>query len=349
MTSTAVLLMALMAQVGEPAEAPETEGGPESPPSAGKDGEDASAVGEVKVVALSPEDRLREFMAPPADGALEGRPITLQQALQGVSGKAAQLRVIEAYWRLSSAVAWYHLRRRVSQMSADTPQQAQVKQLMTARDEAETLEARAEAIRRQTQLVQAMGTAPSEVPLPTSMPYVGRYRTRYQQLFAGRQNVEAQQLDRLLPIRLSVIQRRGELLDYAWSALEQGFFAEQLVLDDSKQFLESVLQYNLEIAEYALLVAQPTDTPAQLVPMLIKVDPDELTNDPGDPSAAVSGERGPEVSPDVRQAAVDDRRGSSPAEHSVLVRSDDEQPLVPVRPATEAQDDGFRARSAQPE
>jgi hypothetical protein len=57
------------------------------------------------------------------------------------------------------------------------------------------------ALASQFRLASLMGRGPDTLPLPGDLPHCGNYQSHYEQIFAGRPALEAQELSALLPLR----------------------------------------------------------------------------------------------------------------------------------------------------
>jgi hypothetical protein len=123
------------------------------------------------------------------------------------------------------------------------------------------------------------------LPLPADQPLVGPYRTRFSELFAGRNAPQhAQALDQTLPLRSRAVENHAAALLAAEDALDaaielqaggQGRLASVIAALDAqirqqRAFLAAVCRYNHDIADYALAVVSPQTTPELLVGTLIK-------------------------------------------------------------------------------
>jgi hypothetical protein len=104
-----------------------------------------------------------------------------------------------------------------------------------------------------------------ELPLPVSQPHVGSYNTRYKEIFSGRFHRGAWELDQTLPVQFELVKVRSDALSRTGPGTNEFRLA-------AIGFMESVGEYNLAIAEYALLAAGDSLTGRDLVPLLIRVD-----------------------------------------------------------------------------
>jgi hypothetical protein len=170
-------------------------------------------------------------------------------------------------------------------------------------------EAQVGAVAAQQELADLLGlVSNAQLPLAGDPPLVSPYRTYFDTLFAGRvQPPRTRVIDRGLPIRLQAIQDRTLAVQAASSAVRYADDARAKGQTDlptllnchaelarqRRAFLAAVRDYNLEIGEYALAVADPSLPNERLVAMLIVVKPS--------PSVAARNE------PTLAPAATDDQ------------------------------------------
>lgn len=124
---------------------------------------------------------------------------------------------------------------------------------------------------------------------PTDVPLVAPYNTFYSQIFAGRENERAWEIDRTLPACCRTISDRAAAVQSAASAIhyaEQAHAKSEVDLgtvlscindlhNQRREFLNAVLKYNLDVAEYAAAAAPPGTSPEKFVAMLIHSKPTE--------------------------------------------------------------------------
>ncbi len=324
---------------------------------------------------LTPPRLVTEALTPPEEHALDGRRVTLLDVLARSSTRTAQLAAVQAYWTLSSAVGDYHFCQReheaLAALAAGAGARAEPDKRQNTALAAELSlalarirEAEVRAAAAQVELAERAGLPAAEaLPLPVDEPHVGAYRTTFEALFASRTAPPRLQLLQLtLPLRQKTIDVRAQAVQAALDALEaaqeaygrgevdaEGVASRIVQLGrQRKAFLESVRQYNQEIAEYALAVANPAFPPAAILPMLIKAKAAE----PATPSGTSAkrntvreGEaQGREVSPrtsigrpgersllkpDFNDAAAQSRMkppASSSSDESAQFDGSDEQP-----------------------
>lgn len=188
----------------------------------------------------------------PEEDELVGMPLTLDEAMQGSVGTRRQSEVVTAYWRLATAVAKYHAARFSTTTS---PRETDV----------DAIRAKLEAFRAQHRLALVLGWPQGELPLPVSEPHVGSYNTRYDEIFAGQFSRGAWELDRSLPLMYQLVKACADNLSRQRPGTTE-------FRTGANEFLDAVRQYNLAIAEYALLAAGDSLSGRELVPLLIRVD-----------------------------------------------------------------------------
>ena len=237
---------------------------------------------------------LEQALARPERGGLEGQPRTLRQAIERHSGSQERLRVVVAYWRLSQTLASYHFAAAEAAFVADlpVPQARHDQALLTAAQAAAKAcwsEARLAAVQAQQDLVDAGGGAPDQsLPWPSDAPFVGAYRTQFEQLRSrGAVPDQLRRVYRTLPVLREVLDAQAGAALTGASALTElqrayapGQVDVNTILDahrrlvqQRRDFLGSVQRYNETIANYALAVATPGLDLDRLVGMLIAVPP----------------------------------------------------------------------------
>lgn len=239
---------------------------------------------------------VREAIDIPKTVPIEGRSVTLVEALSSLGDRRRQLDAVVAYWNLAADVAEYHyawqqtqflehLQKTTSAQGNNQTTAAEVgSRLATA--QAQLNESKLRLYDAQFDLAQRawVGDAAAR-PLPVDVPHTGSYKTQFERLFAGRSPpARAVLLNRTLPLRQQVVNVRADGVWAAQNAYEQAFGSFQrgqlpaedvlAALDDFRtqrsEFVTAVRRYNEEIAEYALTAAPDGIGAATLVGMLIK-------------------------------------------------------------------------------
>ncbi len=247
-------------------------------------------------VAISAPLLLSQVMTAPDERSLAGKPLTLPAALERVTDSAAQLKVVKAYWLLSAAVADYHHALNEKQFLASVipPRLAHEQSSLRATQaaaEARAKQAEMAAIAAQQDLADAALLPSADVmPLPHDLPYVGPYRTNFTAIFASRPvPVGLRRIDRMLPHYVTLIGARAASVaaaDQSLDAIRRVYENGELELRDvleafgharqqRREFMATVRDYNLSIAEYALNAAGPGLSREKIVSMLIPAAPRE--------------------------------------------------------------------------
>jgi hypothetical protein len=310
--------------------------------------------------------------ASPEDATFE--PCSLQTAVAGVSDDR-RLATVAAYWRLSRAVSDYRwslheLKQLEELMPAKNSVEGPMLSTARAAADARTHEADVGVIRAEEALRRARGQngAPSANIIPTDRPLVGAYRTYFDTLFANRTPPgRTHEINRLLPVRLDAISVRTAAVQSAASAARYADDAHAkgetdmrtvLACHDEwhrqrREFLDAVLDYNLDIAEYAA-AAVPSDMPAEkFVAMLVRPKPAEGATSA--PSLSGTGGTRPSYAADPNAnfgrgaSAAPAEPRSSDSRNSMVPRSLSADGWVPSGPRNAEVDDAPRGRPAESE
>jgi hypothetical protein len=302
------------------------------------DGPDASSAAN----AMAAADLLSHALEAPKEAALPGTPISLLQAIGPLgSNRGGQLAVTHAYWKLSAAQADYNWAiEEADELDKVSAGSAAVERTEMATAHASTqarvLEAKLSAVTAQQELADLLGMSPSNpLPLAADAPLVGAYRTYFEAIYAGRLPPPRMRLiDRTLPLRREAIETHVATVQAAASAVHTAdeahaksqtdiynlLYCEAELSRQRRSFLVAVRDYNLDIAEYALTVAEPNVPVERVIGMLIRVkQPTTAPSSTAPSSAAPSGAAAASAgafarpSPDnpLMQPAVP--RGSAPA------------------------------------
>ena len=245
-----------------------------------------------QAAAAAAGDLMSQGLAAPKESALAGRPTTLLELIGRFgTDRSRQLSVVRGYWKLSAAQADYNWAAdelaRLDQVTAAKGLEAAVLSAAQAGAQARLHEAQIGVVAAQQELADLLGLpSNAQLPLAGDLPLVGPYRTYFDTIFAGRvPPPRTRVIDRGLPIRLQAIQDRtlavqaaSSAVRYADDARAKGQADLQTLLNchaelarQRRAFLAAVRDYNLDIGEYALAVADPTLPNERLVAMLIVV------------------------------------------------------------------------------
>ena len=238
---------------------------------------------------LRPREMLIEALHLPAEGTVQGRRITLVEALGASLDRAEQMRVTQAYWRLVEAVALYGFAAEYeAQVFESVPFQGEEALLRAAKAAAVAMlrDSEASVVAAQHDLAQAASLPPSGLlPLPADLPLTGMYGTRYDELFANRPApIDIALLARTLPLRQQAVEsqamavtaaaREWSLAVNAYGLRRQGLAATLAAARRYRQrrqaFVRTVCRYNHDIANYALAVVGPGIGGQTVATMLIE-------------------------------------------------------------------------------
>jgi hypothetical protein len=227
------------------------------------------------------------MMSPPPTTELSGTSVRLSDAVIGAQSRSDQTERVESYWDLCSSVADYYLglreqeelRRLRARLPQDGPAWQQAEKELAVR----TTTSQAAAVASQYRLASLIGVAGS-LPLPADTPHCGDYRTKYEQVFAGRPSIEAQELANLLPLRYSELQDAAAAVTRAEQWLhttgarsdnpngDEMRSALELLALRRRAFVQIARDYNRRIARYTELSRPEQVRPELLVNMLILRD-----------------------------------------------------------------------------
>ena len=237
---------------------------------------------------VKPVDLFEMLSRPPVSGRLGGELVTLTEAVATASSRAEQTAIVEAYWKLSTALIDYYLSvREATELSTSlqgitTPgadwqeaRRAQASQLQVKRRTAELA---------QYELHRLMkSSAIDGLPLTVDLPHAGAYETRYKENFGDRQSSRAERLHELIPaayenLKLQALQiasdeRWLQLVSRQRSPQSDGtglLKTHELLSLRRREFVQAVRDYNLQIARYSELATPGRVGTQRLVAMLIE-------------------------------------------------------------------------------
>ena len=258
---------------------------------------DMAPLDDVPRERLRPPEIIAQALASPKEYGLTGAPLTLVAAISRSRDRQQQLRIAQAYWRLTSAQAEYHwaleerdLAERYLQAHAESPAVASARSTAAAN----VSDAQLNVAEAQQQLADTAGTVAGEMPLSVDRPHVGSYTTLFEQLYSGRQAPPRIRLiHRTLPIRRQAIDAHGAAIIATLDAVEatgdefgasgQGMTTLLTLLDElhreRQQFMAAVREYNDSIAEYLLTIASPGTSDDVLVSRMILTTPSSTRPD----------------------------------------------------------------------
>ncbi|HEY2148106.1 MAG TPA: hypothetical protein VGH32_09225, partial [Pirellulales bacterium] len=250
----------------------------------------SAEVDEAQAKAAAAADLMGQALTAPKDTALAGRATTLLELMGRVgSDRARQAWIVRDYWKLSAALADFNWAAdeaaRLDQITAAKGLESPILTAAQAAAQARLREAQVAAITAQQELADLLGIAEkNQLPLAADSPLVGPYRTYFDALFAGKvPPPRTRAIDRGLPVRLEAIQSRTVAVHAAATAVRtaedlrsRGQADLRTLLDchadlsrQRRAFLATVRDYNLDIGDYALAVADPSTATERLVAMMI--------------------------------------------------------------------------------
>jgi len=252
---------------------------------------------EQQASARAAADLLVQSLITNSAAELPGQWEPLATAISGLD-EHQRLAAVSDYWRLSHAVSDYiwtsdelqRLEKAVpSRVLVDNPMISTARAIATARiHEAEL------SVTKAQQSLISLGSVPqsnvSAGILPSDHPLAGPYHTYFQAIFADRPAPgRTREIDAALPIHFKIIAAHAaavrsamDAVHYAEEAHARGETDVRTVLachedlhNQRRDFLNAVLNYNLDIAEYAAAVAAPGTPHDKFVAMLIRPKPAE--------------------------------------------------------------------------
>jgi hypothetical protein len=224
--------------------------------------------------------------------AIEGKDVALIDILRRTGDSASRGRAVQSYWQLCIAIADRNFAAAEAQYLARLPRpESRLEQVLLQAERTRAAAVQSQAavtfLKRQEEAASAFSMASEDLPRPSDFPFAGPYRTKLKTIFAGRNTPRRlAQIDRALPHQLDVVERRAEavaageqVLTELTEAYAEGAAGVRYVLDSlqslsdqRREFLQAVLNYNQQIAEYALAVAGPSVPPQTLLSTLIRIE-----------------------------------------------------------------------------
>jgi hypothetical protein len=236
---------------------------------------------------------MRTMLTPPAGAQLSGQQVTLAEVVAGGQSRPEQALRVEAYWDLCSSVADYYLGLREQQELRQL--RNLVRQVGAAFQQAESELAvrvstsQRSALASQIRLGSLMGRGPGSLPLPADLPHCGNYQSYYEEIFAARPSLEAQELSALLPLRYAELKDAAAAVTRAeqWLTSVEGIRSEfsdgtgslralELLALRRRAFVQIARDYNRRIARYVELATPGEIGSDRLIGMLI-MRPDAST------------------------------------------------------------------------
>jgi len=248
--------------------------------------------------------------ASPADAQLYARPLPLLEALERSGDRARRLWIVQAYWKVSAAFAGARMATEAIERleliaPGGDPHDRATLDVAVAAARADLAEAKAQLGIAQQELVDLSRLPLTEPPpWPVDRPLASPYETHFDAIFANRiAPGRVRAIARTLPARHDAIESRVNAVRAAEQAMtmaeadhakgkrpiEAVIAAHDALVDQQREFLQATRGYNLDIAEYAMAVADLSVPDDRFVSMLIGT-PIQWRPPAGGPSPAAPGE-----------------------------------------------------------
>jgi hypothetical protein len=226
----------------------------------------------------------------PIDPALYARPLPLLEAIERAGDRSRRLWIAQAYWKVSSSYAWLRCcTEAIEQLDliapGGDPHDRATLDVAVAAARADLADARAQLGVAQQELVDlARLPLGDPLPWPVDRPLAGPYQTHFDAIFATRPATgRVRAIARTLPSRHEALESRAAAVRAAAKAMtmaeadhakgnrpiEAVIAAHAAVVGQQREFLQATKAYNLDIAEYAMAVADVSVADDRFVSMLI--------------------------------------------------------------------------------
>jgi hypothetical protein len=262
-------------------------------PPAGNRGEQAatSMATDVLSKALEPLDAGGHAGAAAGPhAAVYARPLPLVEALERSGDRSRRLWISQAYWKVSAGFAMLRwsteaLERLELIAPGGDPHDRAVLDVALAAARADLADARAELVAAQQELVDLVRLpAGDPLPWPVDRPLAGPYQTHFETIFATRPATgRIRAIVRMLPSKHEAFEARAAAVAAAQKAMQMAeadhakgqrpieavTAAHAAVTGQQREFVKVMRAYNLDIAEYAMAVADLSVPDDRFVSMLI--------------------------------------------------------------------------------
>tara|TARA_Y100000385_G_scaffold256720_1_gene283390 strand:+ start:220 stop:1599 length:1380 start_codon:yes stop_codon:yes gene_type:complete len=226
----------------------------------------------------------------PRSSNLYARPLPLIEALQRSGDRSRRLWITQAYWQVSRGYASIRFATEAKERlqfiaPGSDPHDQMVLDVAIAAAEADLADAHAELIAAQQQLIDLVRLPVSEpAPWPVDRPLAGQYETHFAAIFATRPATgRIRAIDQMLPSKHDAVEARAGAVVAAKVAMDRAEIdharakrpieavvaAHRMLRQQQREFAESLATYNLDIAEYAMAVADVSVPDDRYVSMLI--------------------------------------------------------------------------------
>jgi hypothetical protein len=240
---------------------------------------------------------------------LYARPLPLLEAIERSGDRSRRLWITQSYWKVSAAYAWVRccaeaIERLELIAPGGDPHDRATLDVATAAARADLADARAQLGVAQQELVDLARLPLAEpLPWPVDRPLAGPYQTHFDQIFASRTATgRVRAIARTLPARHEALESRAAAVRAAADAMaraeadhakgkrpiEAVIAAHAALVGQQREFLQATKAYNLDIAEYAMAVADLSVPDDRFVSMLIGT-PIQWRPTPPRPAPVTSG------------------------------------------------------------
>jgi hypothetical protein len=245
----------------------------------------------------------------PLDAELYVRPLSLLEAIQRPGDASRRLWIAQAYWKVSAAYAEVRCRTEAIERldliaPGGDPHDRATLDVAVAAARADLAEARALLGVAQQELVDLARLPLTEpLPWPVDRPLAGAYETHFDAIFAARPTTgRVRAIARTLPSRHDALESRAAAVRAAATAMamaeadhakgqrpiEAVIAAHEALVEQQREFLVATKAYNLDIAEYAMAVADASVAGDTFVSMLIGTPIQWRQPQPAGPPAAAA-------------------------------------------------------------
>ena len=222
--------------------------------------------------------------------AVYARPLPLVEALERSGDRSRRLWISQAYWKVSAGFAMLRwsteaLERLELIAPGGDPHDRAVLDVALAAARADLADARAELVAAQQELVDLVRLpAGDPLPWPVDRPLAGPYQTHFETIFANRPATgRIRAIVRMLPSKHEALEARAAAVAAAQKAMQMAeadhakgqrpieavTAAHAAVTGQQREFVKVMRAYNLDIAEYAMAVADLSVPDDRFVSMLI--------------------------------------------------------------------------------
>lgn len=254
----------------------------------------------------------------PMDANLYARPLPLLEAIERSGDRNRRLWISQAYWKVSAAYAQIRccteaIERLELIAPGGDPHDRATLDVAVAAARADLADARAQLGVAQQELVDLARLPLTEpLPWPVDRPLAGPYQTHFDAIFSTRPATgRVRAIARTLPSRHEALESRAAAVRAAAKAMgmaeadhakanrpiEAVVAAHAALVGQQREFLLATKAYNLDIAEYAMAVADASVPDDRFVSMLIGTPIQWRQQQPGPPPSATppatSGTLGP--------------------------------------------------------